>query len=464
MSFYGNIKRINSSPYVFDKVYPNRAAMDSNVNNDNIYIGRYVLVKYTYSYDEVYNPVPKDQLTEDLFNTHKKKYYTKSGENTYTSAESATYNENTQYYIKSHYFDKYDSLGYENITSQLGNGLTYKPNTYFIYSNGAYILDSSYEQQSGINYYRHNQEISEKYGDNANTDINTYHDTYDATVWQKIYTTIDDEPAEKYILVAELNAAVPRLELSVISPKEINAGTETWNEPAVLPQASTEDAYTFQIPDTLHLDVGNMSDDFYGKILVDNPATKYLLLESGSATQVVSTSGILAHDVMLSTSCNYMIWRNEYKTATGTYELAPDSYNGPIDGKKLDTKLYAFGQLISDLYDALYGVPSSGAGRRPFYTESLDDVLTNYDKGLIGILSSIATEAKGDPSEDLYGRELQPGMYYYFTTKWCDALENPDNFIENIPEVIGSADELTAGKSHYKINFAAANGQYVVNV
>ena len=46
MSFYGNIKRVQSSPYVFDKYYPNRAAMEDAVLTDNVYIGRYVLVKY----------------------------------------------------------------------------------------------------------------------------------------------------------------------------------------------------------------------------------------------------------------------------------------------------------------------------------------------------------------------------------------------------------------------------------
>ena len=47
MSFYGNIKRVQSSPYVFDKYYPNRKAMEEAATTDNIYVGRYVLVKYT---------------------------------------------------------------------------------------------------------------------------------------------------------------------------------------------------------------------------------------------------------------------------------------------------------------------------------------------------------------------------------------------------------------------------------
>ena len=47
MSFYGDIKRVQSSPYVFDKYYPNRDTMENAATTDGIYVGRYVLVKYT---------------------------------------------------------------------------------------------------------------------------------------------------------------------------------------------------------------------------------------------------------------------------------------------------------------------------------------------------------------------------------------------------------------------------------
>ena len=48
MSFYGKQKRVNSSPFIFDKIYPNRVEMEAQKTTDNIYIGRYVLVKYTF--------------------------------------------------------------------------------------------------------------------------------------------------------------------------------------------------------------------------------------------------------------------------------------------------------------------------------------------------------------------------------------------------------------------------------
>ena len=159
------------------------------------------------------------------------------------------------------------------------------------------------------------------------------------------------------------------------------------------------------------------------------------------------------HILALSPEYNFMRWTSTYQ---GEEVTAP----GPIDGKTLNTKLYAFGQIISDLYDALYGIPSSGTGPRPFYTDkSVAEILGSYDKGLVGILSSIATEAKGDAAEDLYGRKLNPGQYYYFITKWGSAEEDPDNFIENIPKVVGARGDST--KASYYIDFNNTEGEYL---
>ena len=52
MSFYGNIKRIGSQSFQFDRVYPNRVAMDSAAKTDGVYPGRYVLVEYGERYTE----------------------------------------------------------------------------------------------------------------------------------------------------------------------------------------------------------------------------------------------------------------------------------------------------------------------------------------------------------------------------------------------------------------------------
>lgn len=409
MSFYGDIKRVDSSPYVFDRYYPNRTIMEANAASDGVYIGRFVLVKYTCGY------VEDDTNNLTYFNS-------KNGQFNPVSLTSSTYEEN-RYYIK---------------------------------KSGEFIKATG-DFNSSTNYYKLVYSVTTAYNKNEKTDINNYKDTYDATVWQKIYSLNE----EKYIMIAELNAESPRLEFKTIPPKTAKKSggklIETWNSPSV--EASTDDIFLLNIPDILKLEVNNINENFYGKTLIANPAIKENYEDFSSLpNSPPANSGITddkwanytdeqkRHALALSPIYNYMNW-------TSTYQGEEVTTPGPIDGKMLDTKLYAFGQIISDLYDALYGVPSTGTGPRPFFTDkSIAEVLGLYDKGLVGILSSIATEAKGDASKDLYGRNLNPGQYYYFISKWCSANEDPDNFIENIPSVIGASNG-SAAKSDYYIDF-----------
>ena len=46
MGFYGNITSATKTGFSFDRIYPNRRAMEVNTKSDNVYIGRYVLVDY----------------------------------------------------------------------------------------------------------------------------------------------------------------------------------------------------------------------------------------------------------------------------------------------------------------------------------------------------------------------------------------------------------------------------------
>jgi hypothetical protein len=51
LSIYGNVKRIGSSTFQFDRVYNNRVEMDSNISTDGVYTGRYVLIEYGERYN-----------------------------------------------------------------------------------------------------------------------------------------------------------------------------------------------------------------------------------------------------------------------------------------------------------------------------------------------------------------------------------------------------------------------------
>ena len=121
MSLYGNVKKIASSTFQFDKVYPNRATMEEQCRADGVYAGRYVLVEYGI---------------------------------------------------------RYQKTGTDN--------------------NGDPILTER-----------------EEYTSNYQIDLNAFGTPYDSTVWQKIY---GGESGEKYIMVAELNALAPKLNLKHIDP------------------------------------------------------------------------------------------------------------------------------------------------------------------------------------------------------------------------------------------------------
>lgn len=50
MSLYGNVKRIGSANFQFDRKYSNRVEMDGAAQTDGVYAGRYVLIEYGYRF------------------------------------------------------------------------------------------------------------------------------------------------------------------------------------------------------------------------------------------------------------------------------------------------------------------------------------------------------------------------------------------------------------------------------
>lgn len=364
MSFYGNIKRVNSSPFVFDRYFPNRFDMEEKLKaGDGVYVGRYVLIRYDCAYKK----------------------------------EGATSVDELDF------FTRWKTDGAEH----------------------------------------------EKFVENYNKDLDKYHDTFNGTVWQKIYTTVNDSnvPQEKYIMVAELNADAPGLRLEVISPMKINdAGQEEWNQPEFMKDGQSEEVFKVAMPDVLHLSVDNSDAAFYGGEDLLNPSKR------GSLPAGVTDP--------FSKDYNYATWKNitYNKDENGVVISKKESEPGDnVDEKQLDMKLYGFGQAISNMYDVLYGIPDENDSNqlRPFFTDK--EITTPGNKGLVGILTSIGAEAKGDLTQDTYARSMNSAMHYYFISKWRSADEDPENFIENIPDVIGVSSEYggSSAASQYYINFDA---------
>ena len=104
------------------------------------------------------------------------------------------------------------------------------------------------------------------------------------------------------------------------------------------------------MPNVLHLDVGEMGEDFYGKSLIDNPAIKSLydiddeILENPPPDSGISsadwdiiykTKESRIHAWALSSEYNYMRWTNMRYDAEDN--LIKATAPGEIDAKKLDT-------------------------------------------------------------------------------------------------------------------------------
>ena len=242
------------------------------------------------------------------------------------------------------------------------------------------------------------------------------------------------------------------MDLDIISPKKlVTTNKEEWNQPSVNKSTTTEDTFVVTMPNILHLNVGDIAEDFYGKDLL-SPKERGQFKEEAEGKTIDPFSD----------DYNYIKWINisyQFDEDGNPKSSAETKVGENIDEKKLDMKLYGFGKAISNMYDALYGVPVEGTGNRPYFDDDSSSWVTPENKGLVGILNSIASENKGDLSQDGYGRDLKSGMHYYFTSRWNSVEEDSSNFIENIPEVIGASAEFNSGssaKSKYYINFNAA--------
>lgn len=200
MGFYGNITNTSKTNFVFDKIYTNRKAMDSNISKDGIFIGRYVLVEYgeitndsfIRAYlinNKFYTTNAEDINTEILYTADKNKVkdrYITNGIVIYTITKNDK-NEDvyTYYECNGGKFIEQDEI--------------YRPTFYEVL--GTDIKNDPY-------FYNFNQDKAvEAYG-------GTRSRGYDGTVWVK--TSVNNEI--KYVNIAELNSVVPSFDMVADAP------------------------------------------------------------------------------------------------------------------------------------------------------------------------------------------------------------------------------------------------------
>lgn len=178
---YGNITNTARTQFQFDKIYPNRAAMDDACLNDGIYAGRYVLVEY----DE--NP---SRGATELIKKGANLFYYKDFENV-QAIPGKTVAVGQIYYTVDEATGKHSF--YESVESKNEDG-TITPQ--FILLTTSPSLDN--------------------YDTNWKIDYSKYKRGFDSTVWQKVY----DKGSQVYIMVAELNTVVPNFTISADAPTE----------------------------------------------------------------------------------------------------------------------------------------------------------------------------------------------------------------------------------------------------
>lgn len=212
-SFYGNIKNSNRISLIFDKIYPNRKAMEEACSGDGIFNGRYILIDYgeikTIPYTRVF---PTKE--EFLIGVAQNKYW----DVTLVPPQNSKYGdlgyspELTKLYTKNDIDIVYDE-----------NGNFKKEQQVYIKREGA-IDSKTLNVEPGIDTRpQFRPEISE-FVQNKEIDLAQYGDQYQHTVWQKIWTQTGtaNTVVEKYIQVANLDAAVPLINLIVDAPSDLD--------------------------------------------------------------------------------------------------------------------------------------------------------------------------------------------------------------------------------------------------
>ena len=168
---YGNITNTARTQFQFDRIYPNKREMNECRDTDGVYTGRYILIEY--------NEDPTKNATE-LEIRNGKFYYKKAP--TVQAIPNVTIAPGKLCFVK-------DNKEYAFYESQDSEAQPFKK----IYS--CPFDDTNYNINWNIDYAKD-------------------HRGYDSTVWQKVY--INNK--QKYIMIAELNAKMPNLTMSLDAP------------------------------------------------------------------------------------------------------------------------------------------------------------------------------------------------------------------------------------------------------
>ena len=366
MGFYGNVSNITRSTFQFDRIYSNRKAMEDALANgeDDVYIGRYVLIEYDQDVDfEVFMRIfphetevgtGEDKQQQTWFYTEK--YQTGISDKKLVSGVKGKY-----------YYTATDDASASS--SQLTDVVLYK-----CVKDEAYILGTptgaTEDDHIGfIAVANIGEEDSEAIHYTINYNIDTDKDNgygngrgYDGTVWMKTY--VGDNI--KYVMIAELNSVVPTFAVSVDAPSEVpnqpHFGKDSTN---VYYDLHVQPSWGFRIKEAKDKE-GNLtpSDEkvYHNSSYYDINGTKQ------SAENVITE---VSGDIYYNAKGFDVDYSNHETKLTDIIKLTKGqsgrayNYHDPEteittlkkadDIQELSIHLPAIGNAVAHLYDVLYG-------------------------------------------------------------------------------------------------------------
>lgn len=259
MGFYGNITNTTRTQFSFDATYPSRYEMDTQVANDGVYVGRYVLVEYDKDIKGSLSGIPQvykittDGLNKDFALSISADFIVGEKEDGEGNTVNPTIircitNQDREDIAngKLKYTDNLIEQGTvlrvpgelnddgEPIYNLVANSGTHKDSKdslsdeYWVATgNEQFVITMMTEDEQGRpvkQYTTFTGALWESLGDSSQdsftlnfTRDKQYYKTsrgYDSTVWQKVL----DKGYEKYVMVAELNTIVPTFDITADAP------------------------------------------------------------------------------------------------------------------------------------------------------------------------------------------------------------------------------------------------------
>lgn len=209
-SFYGNIKSGNRVGLTFDKIYPNRKTMDENCSSDGIFNNRFVLINYgeieTFPFTRVFPT--KEQFQAGI--ESQKYWFVKLVKPSNDISGSLGYDPESVRPFTAEDIDAiYDSNG---VILEKAESIYIKKETALNSKTLGVNSSVDFERQPNISEFVQNKEI----------DLAKYGDQFQHTVWQKIWTQTGSAGTviEKYIKVADLDAAAPIFNIVIDAPSD----------------------------------------------------------------------------------------------------------------------------------------------------------------------------------------------------------------------------------------------------